>query len=189
MHGHRFEAKHHKRLDSPYRRRILPPAATLKRFGLKKGMSVADIGAGSGYFLFPAARIVGKGAAAYAVDASKDMLEVIASKRPPSNVVLSHTKDGYRFNIDSKSVDYVVASAIVHENEPVKFLKEINRIMKKGATLLVIEWRKESTRSGPPMEERLAPEQVKEFLAKSKLKIVKTVVLNARYYAVVAKKG
>ncbi len=189
MHRHRFEAKHHKRLDSAYRRRILPPTATLKRFGLKKGMAVADIGAGSGYFLIPAARIVGKDAAAYAVDASKEMLAVIGKRNPPSNVVPVHTRDGYSFKMDSGSVDFVVASAILHENEPVRFLKEIRRIMKPNATLLIIDWRPESLRSGPPMEERLSPAEVKAFLAKSKLKAVKTVILNTRYYAVTAKKA
>ena len=188
MHGHRFEAKHHKRLDSPYRRRILPPKATLERFGLKKGMAVADIGAGSGYFLISAARIVGKESKAYAVDASKEMLSVLKGKRPPSNVEMVHTDDGYSFKIDSGAVDYVIASSILHENEPVKFLKEIRRIMKPGATLLIIDWRKESLRYGPPVEERLSPEQVKEFLSKSNLKAVKTAVLNTRYYAVLAKK-
>ncbi len=189
MHGHRFEAKHHKRLDSQYRRRILPPKATLERFGLKKGMDVADIGAGSGYFLVPAARIVGKEGKAYAVDASKEMLGVLKKKRPPSNVEMVHTKDGYKFKIETGAVDYVIASAILHENEPVRFLKEIKRIMRPGATLLVIDWRRDSLRSGPPMEERLTPEQVKGFLVKSKLRPVKTVILNARYYAVVAKRA
>ena len=188
MHRHRFEAKHHKRLESAYRRRILPPTATLKKFGLKKGMSVADIGAGSGYFLIPAARIAGKDARVYAVDASKEMLEVVKGKKPSSNVELVHTKDGYSFKIDSNTVDYVIASAILHENEPVRFLKEIRRIMKPGATLLIIDWRKESTRSGPPIEERLTPGEVKTFLAKSKLKATKVAILNARYYAVMAKK-
>ncbi len=189
MHRHRFEAKHHKRLDSAYRRRILPPSTTLKRFGLKKGMTVADIGSGSGYFLIPAARIVGKEAAAYAVDASKEMLAVLGGKKPPTNVVLVHTRDGYSFKIDSGAVDFVVASAILHENEPVKFLKEIGRIMKPTATLLIIDWRTDSLRSGPPMEERLTPDEVKAFLKKSKLKAIKTVILNSRYYAVVAKRA
>ena len=189
MHRHRFEAKHHKRLDSAYRRRILPPSTTLKRFGLKKGMTVADIGSGSGYFLIPAARIVGRESAAYAVDASKEMLAVIAGKKPPSNVIPVHSRDGYSFKIDTNSVDYVIASAILHENEPVKFLKEIRRIMKSKATLLIIDWRKDSLRSGPPMEERLTPAEVKAFLARSGLKAWKTVILNSRYYAVVAKKA
>ncbi len=189
MHRHRFEAKHHKRLDSAYRRRILPPSTTLKRFGLKRGMVFADIGSGSGYFLIPGARIVGKDAAAYAVDASREMLALLAGKRPPSNVVSVHTKDGYKFKIEKRSIDFVIASAILHENEPVRFLKEIRRIMKPNAKLLIIDWRKESMRYGPPMEERLTQPEVKTFLAKSGLKTVKSVVLNSRYYAVVAKKG
>lgn len=189
MHRHRFEAKHHKRLDSAYRRRILPPSTTLKRFGLKREMTVADIGSGSGYFLIPAARIVGKDAVAYAVDASKDMLAVLGKRNPPSNVVLVHTTDGYGFEIESNSVDYVIASAILHENEPVRFLKEIRRIMKPKATLLIIDWRKESLRYGPPIEERLTPAEVKAFLAKSRLKATKAVILNPRYYAIVAKKA
>lgn len=189
MHRHRFEAKHHKRLESAYRRRILPPSTTLKRFGLRKGMTVADIGAGSGYFLVPAARIVGKDAAAYAVDSSKEMLAVLAKKMPPSNVVPVHTRDGYKFKIPQDSVDFVVASSILHENEPIRFLKEIRRIMKPKSTLLIIDWRKESLRSGPPMEERLTPAEVKTLLTKSRLKTVKSVVLNSRYFAVVAKKA
>ncbi len=188
MHRHRFEAKHHKRLDSTYRRRILPPSTTLKRFGLKRGMDVADIGSGSGYFLISAARIVGKDSTAYAVDASEEMLAVLKSKKPPSNVVAVHTRDGYSFKVDSDSVDFVIASAILHENEPVRFLREIRRIMRPKATLLIIDWRKESLRAGPPMEERLTPAEVKAFLAKSKLKTGKVVVLNSRYFAVTAKK-
>ncbi len=151
-------------------------------------MTVADVGAGSGYFLIPAARIVGNGSKAYAVDASKEMLAVLKGKKPPSNVEMVHTADGYSFKMDSSQVDYVIASSILHENEPVKFLKEIRRIMKPGATLLIIDWRKESLRSGPPMEERLSPDQVKNFLLKSKLKPVKSSVLNTRYFAVVARR-
>lgn len=188
MHGHRFEAKHHKRLNSSYRRRILPPTSTLKKFGLKKGMVVADIGAGSGYFLIPAARIAGPEAAVFGVDASKEMLNILRRKKFPSNIELVHSPNGYKFKIDSGSVDFVIASAIIHENDPVKFLKEIRRIMKPDATLLIIDWRKDSFRAGPPADERLNPEEVKTFCGKSNLMATKSLILNSRYYAVLAKK-
>ncbi len=188
MPGHRFEAKHHRRLDSPYRRRILPPASTLKRFGLKKGMTIADIGSGTGYFSIPASRIVGRDANVYAVDVSREMLAMLRRGKPSSNLELVHTRDGYSFDIETGAVDFVVASSILHENEPVRFLKEIRRIMKPNATLLVIDWRKMPMRFGPPMEERLTPEEVEIFFAKSGLKTTERAVLNARYFAVVGKK-
>lgn len=188
MHGHRFEAKHHNRLDSTYRRRILPPASTLRKFGLKKGMTVADIGSGTGYFSIPASRIVGREARVYAVDASREMLAILKRKKLPSNVELVHTSDGYSFGMESDAVDFVIASFILHENEPVRFLKEIRRIMKPNATLLVIDWRKTPMRFGPPIEERLNPEEVETFLARSRLRTIKTAILNSRYFAVVGKK-
>ena len=188
-HGHRFEAKHHKRLESPYRRRILPPASTLKRFGLKKGMSVADIGAGSGFFLIPAARIVGQDAAIFGVDASDEMLGLLKRMKLPPNVELVRTRSGYEFEIDSESVDYVIASSIIHENEPVRFLNEIRRIMKPHARLLIIDWRRDSRRAGPPMDERLSPEEVKSHCSASRLKVSRSTILNSRYYAVLAEKA
>ncbi|MGO9480599.1 MAG: class I SAM-dependent methyltransferase [Candidatus Kryptoniota bacterium] len=189
MHTHRFEAKHHQRLDSSYRRRILPPVSTLKKFGLKKGMSVADIGAGTGYFLFPASKIAGTNADVYAVDSSKEMLSMLERKKLPTNVRLIYTMDGYSFDIKSGQVDYVIASAILHENEPVRFLKEIRRVMRPGAKLLIVEWRKESLRAGPPMEERLSPEDVQDFLLRSRLRVAGTAILNARYFVVMAAKS
>ncbi len=189
MPGHRFEAKHHKRLESAYRRRILPPTSTLKRFGLKKGMNVADIGAGSGYFLIPAARIAGPGTSAFGVDASDEILRIIDKKRHPSNVKLVHSRDGYSFKIESGTVDYVIASAVLHENHPVRLLREIRRIMKRGATLLIIDWRKDSLRAGPPAEERLSADEVRGICRQSKLKVTKSENLNPRYYAVVARKA
>ncbi len=152
-------------------------------------MTIADIGAGSGYFLMPAARIVGLGAPAYGVDASREMLNLLAKKKLPANVKLVHTRDGYTFDIESGAVDYVIASAIIHENDPVRFLKEVRRIMKPGGTLLIIDWRKDALREGPPMHERLTPGEVRAFCSRSHLRSSRALILNSRYYAVVAKRA
>ena len=186
--GHRFESKHHHRLDSKYRRRILPPTATLKSFGLKKEMTFCDVGAGTGYFLIPAARLIGRDARAFGVDVSREMLKMLGEKRLPKNISLVHTRNGYEFDVPSRSVNFALASAIVHENDGYRLLSEIRRTMKSGAKLLVIEWRKESKRHGPPMEERLDRVEVERLLSKSKFRVTRFRNLNARYYAVLAVK-
>lgn len=124
----------------------------------------------------------------YAVDFSKEMLDVLNAKHPPSNVTLVHTPDGYSFDIEAASIDFVIASAILHENDPGKFLREIGRILKPGGTLLIIDWRKESLRAGPPMEERLSPVQVKAFLSSNKFRPTMAKNINSRYFVVVGKR-
>lgn len=149
-------------------------------------MSVADIGAGTGYFLIPAARVVGMESDVYAVDTSKELLRRLESRKLYSNIRVVHSSDGYAFKIKTGAIDYVIASLIIHENNPVRFLKEIRRIMKRGGTLLVIDWRKDALRSGPPLEERLEPQEVKHFCKAAGLNPKRSLNLNSRYYAVVA---
>lgn len=184
---HRFEAKHHKGLESQYRRRILPPTRILKSFGLKKGMKIADIGAGTGYFLIPAARIVGQEGKAYGVDVSKEMLRILSSKHLPKNTVIVHSKDGYSFDLPSLEVDFVIASAILHENDYDRFLREVRRILKQHGKLLIIEWKKTS-RFGPPLEEKLDQDEVIRMLGKHRMRVVSSRDLNARYYAILSEK-
>jgi len=184
---HRFEPKHHRGLESRYRRRILPPTTILKSFGLKKGMKVADVGVGTGYFLIPAARIVGQQGKAYGIDVSEEMLQILSKKRLPRNTVIVHSIDGYSFDVPSSEVNFVVASAILHENDPDKFLRELRRIMKRKGKLLIIEWKKTS-KFGPPLDERLDEEDVVRMLKRNRFRPVTSRSLNARYYAVLSEK-
>jgi hypothetical protein len=55
---HKFDFKKKKHLDSKQRQKLLPPYELLAKFGLNNGKVVADIGAGTGYFSFPAGLIL-----------------------------------------------------------------------------------------------------------------------------------
>ena len=57
--GHKFDPARRGYLDSPARRAYLDPEGTLRAFGLREGMIMADVGAGTGFFALPAARLVG----------------------------------------------------------------------------------------------------------------------------------
>ena len=80
---------HNKRshLDSDERKKILPPFKILKMFGLKSGDIFADIGAGTGYFSFPALEIVGTSGFVYALDISEIMLNEIDTKIKKRNLL------------------------------------------------------------------------------------------------------
>src|SRR5580700_294669 len=62
------------------RRRRAPPEARLAEIGLAKGMKVADIGAGYGYFAFPAAEMVGEEGLVYAVEPNPRRAEEVSRR-------------------------------------------------------------------------------------------------------------
>ena len=82
----------------------------LKVLGLKPGMAVADIGAGSGLFTRLMAEEVGSGGKVYAVDVSKAFLDYIASQAKSKGqqqiVTIRGTQDST--NLPADSVDVVV---------------------------------------------------------------------------------
>ena len=73
-----------KKFENPARLDELSPESTLIRAGLSEGMSLCDIGAGTGIFSVAAARI--SSAAVNALDISDEMLEIISRKKAEVNL-------------------------------------------------------------------------------------------------------
>src|SRR5262249_2012177 len=67
-------------LDRPEREREETPDRALALIGITPGISVADIGAGTGYMTLRIARLVGPTGRVYANDVQPPMLRVIESK-------------------------------------------------------------------------------------------------------------
>ena len=75
-----------KTLDSPARIQNLKVDETIAKLGLKPGMIVADIGAGSGIFEGPLATAVGPSGTVYAVDVDQGLLDAINKKAAAARV-------------------------------------------------------------------------------------------------------
>ena len=56
---------------------FIDPQNNIKQFNLSPGMKVADVGAGSGFNSFAAAKEVGEKGIIYAIDIQKDLLSKI----------------------------------------------------------------------------------------------------------------
>jgi ubiquinone/menaquinone biosynthesis C-methylase UbiE len=122
------------------------PKTNVLQLGLRDGMRIADLGAGSGHYTLAAAAAIGSEGRVYAVDVHEDMLTHI---RDGAN------RAGYR-NIETvwgniekpggtKLRDHILDAAILSnvlfqiEHRDV-LLAEIKRILKPGGKLLVIDW-------------------------------------------------
>jgi predicted methyltransferase len=128
--------------EDPQRDQKLQVNRVMDLLKIKEGSSVADIGAGSGWFTVRAARRVGNQGVVYAVDINNDFLKHIedrARKEKLENVrfVLGKADDPV---LPQESVDAVLILKTYHEVEqPIRLLKHIREAMRVGALLGVID--------------------------------------------------
>ncbi len=110
--------------------------------GVKPGMSVADVGAGTGLFtmLFAAAA---KPGTVYAVDISPAFVEYIrdtATKRRMRNVT-AILNDGVEVGLPEASVDLVYLSDVYHHFEhPAETLASLKKALRPKGRMVVIDY-------------------------------------------------
>ena len=134
-------------LDRPEREREEAPREAIKALKIKEGESIADVGAGSGYYTVLLARAVGERGRVYATDVQPEMLELIKRKVARdqlSNVeVILGSEDDPR--LPAGALDLILMVDVYHElARPQTMLRALKRVLRPGGRLVLIEFRKES---------------------------------------------
>ena len=110
--------------------------------GMTPGKTVADIGAGSGWFTVRAARRVTSTGKVYAVDINQEAIDYIqnrARKEQLSNIVTIVNKPNNP-GLPPDSIDVVLFLKAYHEiAEPVTFLRNLRSSLRPGARIGIIE--------------------------------------------------
>lgn len=128
--------------ESPGRDKRLQIDRVMDILGITPGKSVADIGAGSGWFTVRAARRVGSSGAVYAVDINPEAIRYIdnrAKSESLANVktILSKPDDPM---LPKDTVNAVLLLKTYHEvADPVALLKHLRPSLKPGAKLGIID--------------------------------------------------
>lgn len=122
------------------------PELLLRELALAPGMTVADIGAGTGYYTWQLAKKVGPGGRVYAVDVQPEMIGMLDSqmeKRGVRNVV-SVLGSETTVKLPPASVDLAIMVDVYHELAyPAEVLESIVSALKPGGRVVFVEYRAE----------------------------------------------
>ena len=129
---------------------------------IAEGSTVADLGAGGGWFTMRLALRVGPNGKVYAEDVQKEMIEAIRRRVERADLKNVETVLGTQSDTRLRApVDAVLIVDSFHEmQQPVVMLRQVAAALKPQGRLGILEFTKKGLGPGPPMEERVDPERV-----------------------------
>lgn len=133
-------------LDRAERQQEEDPQFALRLMKVAEGSTVADIGAGSGYYTVRLARLVGPKGRVYANDLQQGMLDLIRRRverdRLTNVELVLGTEDDPK--LPPASVDLALMVDVYHEvSQPQTMLRRIREALKPGGRLVLLEYRGE----------------------------------------------
>lgn len=174
-------------LEGPERRGSENPRTLWTRVGLRAGMTLVDVGAGTGYYSLPACERVGPTGRVYAVDVSGPLVQLLRERavgRPNLTVVRSRPS---RIPLANGIADRVLLANLLH-GVPPQTVAEAVRITRPGGRLVDVDWRKEPTEWGPPVAHRLSAAEAGGVLEGYGLTVVHASPFGPAHYVVVGEK-
>lgn len=154
-------------LERPEREREEEPDRALNAIGIRRGDTVADVGAGSGYFTIRLARRVGADGTVYATDIQREMLARLERRikaEPLSNVrlVLGDEADP---KLPAGALDLILMVNVYHElAQPQLMLQRLRAALKPRGRLVLLEYRKEDPTVPIRFEHKMSVAEAKQEL-------------------------
>jgi ubiquinone/menaquinone biosynthesis C-methylase UbiE len=155
-------------LERPERESEEEPSRAIEALDLRAGMTVADIGAGSGYYTVRMARKVGEGGRVYATDIQIGMLSLIQRRAKQEGIpniipVLGAADDP---KLPPGSIDLALMVDVYHElSAPQAFVRRLREALKPEGRLVLIEYRKEDPRVPIRPEHKMSVAEVRDELS------------------------
>ena len=159
----------------------------LNAVGVYPGMTVADVGAGTGFFTMLFARTVGPYGTVYAVDISESFVASIERRAEEYRVdnVRTIVNDQKDTRLPEDSIDLVFVCDTYHHFEyPQAMLASIDRALKEDGELVIIDFRRQQGFSSPWVMShvRANREQVIEELREAGFMLVESLDLLRENY-------
>jgi ubiquinone/menaquinone biosynthesis C-methylase UbiE len=165
-------------LERSEREKEEAPEAAVAALGLKPGMTVADLGAGTGYYSRRMARKVGPAGRVYAVDIQPEMLELLRQKADAAGLTNIVTVQGTAKDprLPAGSLDLVIMVDVYHELAwPHEVMQALLTSLRPGGRIAFLEYRAEDPRVPIKPLHKMTEAQVRKEAEAHGLEWIETV--------------
>lgn len=170
------------------------PVKNLKAFDLREDMIVADLGAGTGHYVLPLAKILSRGKV-YAVEIQKDFLIDIKNKGIEAHLsniecLLGNVEKAGGTKLKDGILDRVVASNILFQVEDKEsFIKEVKRILKPKGKVLLIDWLDNKSIAPPGLDKIILKDKAIEMFKQEGFVLEREIDTGGHHYGIIFIKG
>ncbi len=165
----------------------------ISQLEIEPDMTVADFGAGHGFFTVAFSKIVGSSGQVFAIDILPSALEAVKSRARLEgffNIKTIHAnlEKPNGSTLQNEICDFVFVANVLFQvtSKPV-LLNEAHRIVKPNGRLATVEW-KPYTSVGPQKEYRLTEEELKQIILTCGFSEVKQIDAGSHHYGFIFKK-
>ncbi len=169
------------------------PKKNIEQCGVQVGMSIADLGAGSGFHSIEAGKALMATGRVYAIDVHEDMLVRLKNNATRSGlynveVILGDIEREKGTKLKDATVDLVLACNVlfqIHKKKEV--ISEIQRILKPNGRVLVVDWSDSFGGIGPD-KQHLFPKEACLKLFEGPFHLDREVEAGSHHYGLLFKK-
>jgi ubiquinone/menaquinone biosynthesis C-methylase UbiE len=179
-------------LDRPEREAEEAPELALDALGLRAGMVVADVGAGTGYMSLRMARRVGPSGKVFANDLQPEMLQKLRANSQREKLSNVETVQGTEADpkLPPNTMDLVLLVDVYHEfSQPQAMLDKIRESLKPDGRLVLLEYRKEDPKVPIRPEHKMSVAEVKTEVEAEGFKLDQVIEKLPRQHIIIFRKA
>jgi ubiquinone/menaquinone biosynthesis C-methylase UbiE len=167
------------------------PREVVLQLGLREGMRVGEFGAGSGHYARAIAGAVGRSGKVYAIDIQEDVLKHLRLNthehhQPIIDTVWGNIEKPGGSHLRDQSLDAVVlANTLFQIEERSALVAEVQRVLKPGGKLLVVDWAGSYGGMGPSASAVVSEHEAEELFIGGGFHKVKSFRAGPHHYGIV----
>ena len=179
------------RLLAPDRAQRTDTFLILSMSGVNLQDTVADIGCGPGYFTVPLAKYLVNGKL-YALDIDDEMLD--ACRQRVSQALMGNVEilkcGEFDFPLEPGSLDGAFLAFVVQQSpDKPRFLRAVRELIHSRGWCTILEWYHKETETGPPLERRVDPMDLRELAQGAGFRFLDWRDLNGEHYMMTLRCG